>query len=239
MWSSLTNRLEWLDAMTAALLRPHYQSIDFHLESGLFGPMQLGLILEPSSEQEIVSDKQTYRLQLPGLRNDFCFLWESSNLSCVLDAILLADVPLCIAHKTGLYDLSLYEVCSHSQIPFLTLTGKIILQCLCRRLCACISLLRRLNECTIDKMYNNDYRAVHMVVGFLCQLSRTASSIFTEVFEHIRGCCFTNRDRRGTPRLMIILAEHLGHISKEIRLFMDVKRQIPDPVYSLWPADEP
>lgn len=69
-----------------------------------------------------------------------------------------------------------------------------------------------------------------MVAGFLCQLARAASSIFAEIFEHIRGCCFANRDRRGTPNLMFILAEHLGRIHAEIRRFMDVKAQYSDSV---------
>ena len=75
--------------------------------------MQVDLTLKPPFETEIVSDSQTHRLQLPGLRDDFGFLWESSNYDGVLDAILPADVPLQMACKSGLYDLSLYEVCSH------------------------------------------------------------------------------------------------------------------------------
>lgn len=74
--------------------------------------MQVDLRLEPPSEQEIVSDGQTHCLQLPGLGEDFRFLCEPSSLDGVLDAILSTDVPLCIASKPGLYDLSLYEVCS-------------------------------------------------------------------------------------------------------------------------------
>ncbi|CAD6591070.1 MAG: hypothetical protein ASARMPRED_005171 [Alectoria sarmentosa] len=102
--------LEYFDATTAALLERHYQSIGLHHESGRFGPMQVDLRLEPLSEQEIVSDGQTHCLQLPGLREDFRFLWEPSSLDGVLDAILPTDVPLCIASKPGLYDLSLYEL---------------------------------------------------------------------------------------------------------------------------------
>ena len=105
--------IEWFDATAAALLARHYQLIDFHFESESLGPMQVDLRLEPSSDQEIVSDRQTYSLQIPGLRDDFYFLAESSSLDGALDAILPADVPLCIAPKSGLYDLSLYEVCSH------------------------------------------------------------------------------------------------------------------------------
>ena len=98
-------------------------------------------------------------------------------------------------------------------------------------------LLRRLHDCTIDKAYKNDHRSVCVVVGFLCQLSRTASSIFAEIYEHIRKCCFTSRDR-GTPKLMIILAEHLGHIHKEIRAFMDTNGHFSDPVNALRSVDE-
>ena len=66
-----------------------------------------------------------------------------------------------------------------------------------------------------------------MVVWFLYQLARTASSSFVDIFKHIRGCCFANRDRRGTPSLMFTLAEHLGHMHKELQLFMDVRAQYP------------
>lgn len=75
--------------------------------------MQVDWRLEPSSGHEILSDKQIHRLQLLGLRDDFRFFWKSSNLDGVLDAIFPADVTLCIAPEPGLYDLSLYEVCSH------------------------------------------------------------------------------------------------------------------------------
>lgn len=221
----LTDALEWLDTRIAAFLGC-YQDAPKHS-----GTMQVDLRLDPRSEQDVVSNSQTYRIQLPELREDFYFLWDPSNLDGVLDAIFPTDVPLCMAPKPGLYDLSSYEVCSQSQINLLTLTGKPF-QRLCRRLCACISLLRRPNECTLSQPHMNDYRILHLVVGILCQLARTASSTIAEIFEHIRGCCFANRDRRGTPNLMFILAENLGHMHAEIRCFIDVKGGYPDPVHS-------
>lgn len=171
--------------------------------------MQVDVEPEPSSEQDMVSDRQTNRLQLPGLEGDFRSLWKSSTIDGILDTVLPADVPLCIAPKPGLYDLTLYER-------------------LCRRFCACISLLRRPNQCTIEKMHKGDHRAVHIIVGFLGQLSQTASSIFAEIFEHVRGGCFGSRDRRGTPTVVFILAEHMGCMHREIRHFMDVIGQFSD-----------
>ena len=108
--SSLTKAVEWFDTTLAALYARYYQSTGFRPDSESLGPMQVDLRPEPPSGQEIVSDRQTCRLQLSGLREDF--LWVSSKLDGVLDNILPADVPLCIAPKSGLYDLSSYEVCS-------------------------------------------------------------------------------------------------------------------------------
>ena len=75
-----------------------------------------------------------------------------------------------------------------------------------------------------------------MIIEFLRQLSHTASSIFAEIFEHVRGCCFANRDRRRTPSLMFILAEHLGHMHKEVRHFKDVMGQFFESVKFIKPC---
>ena len=101
--------------MMAALLESHYNSLHIHPESGILGALHVDLRPKPSSEQEIVSDQQTYRLQLPELRDDSS-LEDPSNLNDVLDAILPADVPLCMAQKPGSYNLSSYEVCSQLRI---------------------------------------------------------------------------------------------------------------------------
>ena len=114
--------LERVDVYITALLARYYGSIGFQPESESFGLMQVDVRSEPPSDQEIVSDRQTHRIQLPGLRYDFSFFPESSNFDSMLDAVLPADVPLCIAPRPGLYDLSSYEVCFHSQIALLTLT---------------------------------------------------------------------------------------------------------------------
>ena len=96
-----------------------------------------------------------------------------------------------------------------------------------------MSLLCRPDASTIDGTYKNDRRAVHIVVGFLGQLAHTVASTFSEIFDHIRGCCFAVRDRRGTPHLMFILAKHLGQLHAEIRHFVGVKeQQYPDLVCS-------
>ena len=221
--------LERIDTMIATLLRYYYQSEGFHLDPQLLGTMQVDLSLEPPSEQDILSNSQTHRLQLPALQDDFNIIWDSSNLDDVLDTLLLADVPLCIAPKSGLYDLSSYEVCSHWPNEA-SCSDRNTLQGLCRRFCACISLLRRPNECTLNKTCTNDHRDVRIVLGFLCQLARTASSTFSEIFEHVRACCFAVRDRRGTPNLMFILAKHLGQMHLEIRLLMEVEGQYSNSV---------
>lgn len=106
----LTKALEQLDATIAAFLGGYYQSIGTQYEPEDFGTMQVDLRLEPPVEQDFMSNSQIHRVQLPGLREDFHLLWESSNLDAALDAILSVDVPLCMAPKSGLYDLSSYEV---------------------------------------------------------------------------------------------------------------------------------
>ena len=122
MSSSLTKALEWFDTTLATLLTRYYQSIGFLPNSENCGPMDVELELELPCEQDFVSDRQTHRLQLPGLQDDFHFFWEPSNFDGMLDAISSADGPLCIAPKAGFYDLSSYEVCCHSGTAFLTLT---------------------------------------------------------------------------------------------------------------------
>lgn len=114
--------LDWLDATKNALLESSYQSIGLHLQPQHFGIFQVKLMLKPSSEQEFVSDSPTYNLQSPGLRDDSGSLCESSILESVLDAALLADIPLCMAPKSSLYDMSLYEVCSRLRIDNLSHT---------------------------------------------------------------------------------------------------------------------
>ena len=101
--------------MMAAFLESHYNSLHIRPESGILGPLHIDLKPKPSSEQEIVSDQQTFRLQLPDVRVDFS-LEEPSNLNDLLDAVLPADVPLCMAQKPGSYNLSSYEVCSQLRI---------------------------------------------------------------------------------------------------------------------------
>lgn len=97
----------------------------FHPEGEKFEAMQVDIRSEFSFDQNMVSDSQTHRLQLPGLGGDFRSLWKSSNIDGILDGILPADVPLYIAPKPGLYDLTLYEVCSRSPLTFLALTRKL------------------------------------------------------------------------------------------------------------------
>ena len=101
--------------MMIALLESHHKSLHIQAESGILGPLYIDLKPKPSSEQEIVLDQQTYHLQLPGFRDDSS-LAEPSTLNDVLDAILPADVPLCMAQKPGSYNLSSYEVCPQLRI---------------------------------------------------------------------------------------------------------------------------
>ena len=102
--------LEWLDATVTAFIECYHVSVESQHEPGPFGTMQVDLRLEPPSDHDVVSDNQIHRFQLPAMREDLHFVWESSNLGGVLDAILSADVPLCMAPKCGSYDLSVYEV---------------------------------------------------------------------------------------------------------------------------------
>ena len=101
-----------MDAAIAAFLRRYWQSIESHPGPERFQAVHVDLRLEPPSEEDTVSDSPIHRLHLPALRDDLCFLLESSNLDAILDKSFPADVPLCMAPKPGLYDLSIYEVCS-------------------------------------------------------------------------------------------------------------------------------
>ena len=106
----LTTALEWLDATITAFIECYQVSIESQHGPGPFGTMQVDLRLQPPFEHDVVSDNQIHRVQLPAMREDFLFVWESSNLDGVMDAILSADAPLCMAPKRGSYDLSVYEV---------------------------------------------------------------------------------------------------------------------------------
>ena len=109
----LTTVLEWLDVVAAVFIGSFQGYQGCQLEPGLFGTMQAQFKLEPASENDVVSDSQIHRVQLPALREDLRFIWETSNLDGVLDTILSADIPLCMAPKCGMYDLSVYEVRPH------------------------------------------------------------------------------------------------------------------------------
>ena len=105
--------LERLDVTIALLLGSYYQSVCSTLEPENLGNLQVDLKFEPPFDQDSVSNSWAYHVQLPALAEDFHYLWGSSNFAGVLDAFLSANVHLCMAPKPGLYDLSLYEVCSH------------------------------------------------------------------------------------------------------------------------------
>ena len=113
--------LERLDGVIAALLGSYFQSVRFPFEPDHLGNMQVDLKFKPPFDEDSVSNLQTYHIQLPVLAEDFHFLGKSSNLAVALDAVLSADVNLCMAPKPGLYDLSLYEVCSRLRIDLLVL----------------------------------------------------------------------------------------------------------------------
>lgn len=106
----LIKTLEWLDATITTFIGCYHVSIESQHGPEPFGTMQADLRLQPPSEHDVVSDNQIHRVQLPEMREDFHFIWKSSNLDGVVDAILAADVPLCMAPKRGSYDLSVYEV---------------------------------------------------------------------------------------------------------------------------------
>ena len=113
--------LERLDVMIAARLGSYYQSVGSSFEPDHLGNMQVDLRFKPPFDEDSVLNSQTYLIQLPALAEDFQFLGESSDLAGVLDAVLSADVHLCMAPKSGLYDLSSYEVCSRLRFDLLVL----------------------------------------------------------------------------------------------------------------------
>ena len=90
-----------------------------------------------------------------------------------------------------------------------------------------MSILRSLDHCTISFANPCYPKAVHIVVGFICQLCRMASSTFDQIFDEIRSCCSVKRDSIETHRLMFTITDHLGEMCKEIRAF-DEKLHMTD-----------
>ena len=80
-------------------------------------------------------------------------------------------------------------------------------------------LLRDPNRFTLPLEYVRSAEAAHTVVGFFCLLSRKASSIFSQIFDQIRTCCYATRDWHRTIEFMYAIAKHLGYMHKEIGCF--------------------
>lgn len=79
-----------------------------------------------------------------------------------------------------------------------------------------MSILRNLGQCEMSVTNFDQPTALHVVIGFTCHLSRTASSTFARIFDEIRRCCSAKRDRNSTQVLMFIITDHLGEMYKEI-----------------------
>ncbi len=84
-----------------------------------------------------------------------------------------------------------------------------------------MSILRNLDRCTIKCADDDHPRAVHIVIGFVCQLSRTASSVLLRIFGEIRACCLAKRERDSTRLLMFTITDYLGEMCKEIGAFSE------------------
>lgn len=111
------------------------------------------------------------------------------------------------------------------------------IQRLCRRFCHCVSILRSLDRCTLEYADPNHPRALHIVIGFICQVSRTASSIFVQIFDQVRLCCFARRPRQPTAKHMFTLTDHLGEMCKEIKCLSETLEH-SDTVSVAWLALE-
>ena len=88
-----------------------------------------------------------------------------------------------------------------------------------------MSILRSLDRCTLDVDTLYQARISNIVVCVLYQVMREASTIFSEMFNQIRACCYAKRDRHKTPILMYKIADHLGEMFKEIESLDNVVKQ--------------
>ncbi|MCJ1454062.1 hypothetical protein MMC28_004412 [Mycoblastus sanguinarius] len=204
--------LEWFDETAATFLANHYRTIDHLSHNTPFASLNVTLGLKPGTQDMLHGD--IYDLKIPELRDDFRFLLGETRLDDALAAINPTQPSSHVLPKPPIYDLTRFEN-------------------LCRRICACMLLLRNPNRCSLDWECIGYSRAVHIVLGFLCQLSLQASTSFSQIFDEIRGCSYANRDRQQTPKLMSTLADNLGQIAKEISLFDCTLQQWADSDFPL------
>ena len=80
-----------------------------------------------------------------------------------------------------------------------------------------MSILRNLDRCKISFTEASYPDALQIVVGFICQLCRKASSIFDKIFDELRSCCSAKRHPVETHQLMFTITDHLGEMCKETR----------------------
>lgn len=88
-----------------------------------------------------------------------------------------------------------------------------------------MSILRCLDQCTLESSHTDVAEAVHAVVGFVCGMSRLATAIWVQAFEDLRACCFAKRQRDRTRALMFTITDHLGEMYKEISAFHTTLQQ--------------
>ena len=157
--------------------------------------------------------EKTYELTIPGLRTNAQLSWDAAQFDRVLDAC----VPIEIAHYQDSdlpYDLSNYKVWPDSLLSstlFLT-----FFQRLCRKFCHSMSILRCLDNCTVQPVHIGQATAVLTVIGFLCGLSFFANSLWHQIFDELRACCSARRQRSQTRALMFVITDHLGEMYKEV-----------------------
>ncbi|KAL6719931.1 hypothetical protein ACLMJK_001852 [Lecanora helva] len=143
--------------------------------------------------------------EIPGLSIEARLIWNRAHFDRLLDACVPDDPPVQSQEPDLPYDLTKYKQ-------------------ICRRFCHCMSILRNLDQCTIDLKEVDFAKGYQLVVGFICGLSTLARSIWLQIFEEVRACCFAKRQKDRTRALMFIITDHLGEIYKEISSFDDTPK---------------
>ena len=87
-----------------------------------------------------------------------------------------------------------------------------------------MSILRSLDNCTLQATHLGQPGAVLAVTGFVCGLSFFANNLWLQLFDELRACCFAKRRRDQTRALMFMVTDHLGEMYKEISS-LDAKLQ--------------
>jgi len=179
-----------------------------HQSQGLFsasGSFTVDLSLRPLPDSIAAPNEEIFKFTIfeyteHRLSEDCRLSWDATRFNDVLDA-LVAVQPAQIESRP-LYDLALFKR-------------------LCRRFCHCMSILRCLDRCTLSPDNIDQPTATHLVIGFICQLSRRANILLTTIFDELRACCSAKRQKEPTKKLMFDLTDHLGEMCKEIGALND------------------